>query len=100
MPHVRHRSELVDVDRGQLVGRRLKDIAVVMRLDKFAPVGGRATSGCNRWWLERFAEMCQDLSDRAGLGDERNQPDVAATVGALEWKLFPHPGQEFRPGNP
>jgi hypothetical protein len=30
---------------GRKVGQRLKDIAVVMRLDEFAPVGGRATSG-------------------------------------------------------
>ena len=44
--------------------------------------------------------MCQDLPDRSGLGDERDEPDVAATVRALERKLLPHPGQEFRPGNP
>ncbi|MFM8706107.1 MAG: hypothetical protein ACKOHG_20070, partial [Planctomycetia bacterium] len=47
-------------------------------------------SGRHRWWLERFAEVCQDLSDRARLGDERNQPDVAAAPRALERKLLPH----------
>jgi hypothetical protein len=45
MPRVRHRSEAVDIDHGQLVGRHLNRFAVVMRLDEFAPVGGRATSG-------------------------------------------------------
>jgi hypothetical protein len=32
----------VDVDHGQLVGRGLKDVAIVMSLDKLALVGGRA----------------------------------------------------------
>jgi hypothetical protein len=32
----------MDVDRRQLVGRRLKDVAVVMDLDELAPVGGWA----------------------------------------------------------
>ena len=100
MPRGRHRSEAADVDTGQLVGRRLNDIAIVMRLDELAPVGGRATSGRHRWRLEWFAEVCENLPDRSRLGDERNQPDVAAAVRALERKLLPHPGQEFRPGNP
>ena len=41
-------------------------------------------------------------SDGFALGkqSERNQPDVAATRRALERKLLPHPGQEFRPRNP
>ena len=43
VPRVRHRSEAVNVDRGQLVGRGLKDRPVVVRLDELAPVGGRAT---------------------------------------------------------
>ena len=90
----------MDVDHGQLVGRGLKDVAIVMRLDELAPVGGRATSGRHRRWLEWFAEMCEDLPDRARLGDERDQPDVAAAVRALEWKLIAHPRHEFRPGNP
>ena len=43
---VRHRSEpVVDVDRGQFVGRGLKDFAIVMDLHELAPVGGRSTSG-------------------------------------------------------
>ena len=71
-----------------------------MSLEKLAPVGGRATSGRDRWWLERFAEVCQDLPDRPRLRDERHQPDVTATVRALKWKLLPHPGHEFRPSNP
>ena len=70
-----------------------------MRLDEFALVCGRAP-GRRDWWLERFAEVCQDLPDRARLRNERDQPNVAAAVRALERKLLPHPGQEFRPGNP
>ena len=100
MPRGRYRSEAVDVDRGQLVGRHLNRFAVVMRLDEFAPVGGRATSRRDGWWLERFAQVCKDLPDRPRLRDERNQPDVASTGWALERKLLTHPGQEFRPGNP
>ena len=88
------------VDHGQFVRRHLNRFAVVMRLDEFAPVGRRATSGRHRRWFERFAEMCQDLPDRSGLGDERDEPDVAAAPRALERKLLPHPGHEFRPGNP
>ncbi len=57
----------MDVDRGQLVGRRLKDIAIVMHLDKFVPVGGWAASGRDRRRFERFAEMCQDLPNRPRL---------------------------------
>ena len=54
MPRGRYRSEAMDVDRGQLVGRHLNRFAVVMRLDEFAPVGGRATSRRDGWWLERL----------------------------------------------
>jgi hypothetical protein len=57
MPHVRHRSELVDVDRGQLVGRRLKDIAIVMDLHELTPVGGRAPGRRDGRRLERLAEV-------------------------------------------
>jgi len=100
MPHVRHRSELVDVDRGQLVGRRLKDIAIVMDLHELTPVGGRAPGRRDGRRLERLAEVCENLPDRPWLCDERNQPDVAAAHRALERKLLSHPGDEFRPGDP
>ena len=56
MPRVRHRSEAVDVDRGQLVGRRLKDRPIVVRLREVAPVGGRAAGGRAGRRLERLAE--------------------------------------------
>jgi len=46
-----------------------------MRLDELAPVGGRAAGRRDWRWLKRFAEMGEDLPDRARLGDE---PDVAA----------------------
>jgi hypothetical protein len=47
----------VDVDRGQLVGRGLKDVAVVMDLHKLAPVGGRAAGGRDGRRLERLADL-------------------------------------------
>jgi hypothetical protein len=80
----------VDVEHWQLVGRGLKDVAIVMDLHEFAPVGGRFTGWRAWWWLERFAQVCEDLPDRPRLCDERDQPDVTATVGALErLKTFP-----------
>jgi hypothetical protein len=44
--------------------------------------------------------VSENLADRPRLGDEGDQPDVAAAVWALEWELLAYPGQEFRPGNP
>jgi hypothetical protein len=69
-------SEAVDVDVGQLVGRRLKNRPVVVDLDELSPVGGRATGGRDWRRLERFAQMREDLPDRPRLGDERDEPDV------------------------
>ena len=71
-----------------------------MDLHEFAPVGRRSPGRRDWWWLERFAEVCENLPDRARLRDERDQPDVAATHWALEGKLLPHPGHELGPGNP
>jgi len=78
----------------------LKDVAIVMDLHEFAPVGGRATSGRHRWRLERFAKMREDFPDRPRLRDERDQPDVAAAVRAQKRKLLPHPRHELGPGDP
>jgi len=90
----------VDVDHGQVVYPSLEDVALVMRLDEFVPVGGRAP--CRQKWrrLEWFAQVREHLPDRPRLRDERDQPDVATAVGALERKLLPHPGHEFCPGDP
>ena len=44
MPRVRHRSEAVDIDHGQLVYAFLNRFAIVMDLHELAPVGGRAAS--------------------------------------------------------
>jgi hypothetical protein len=90
----------VNVDRGQLVGRRLKDVAVVIDLHELAPVGGRAPGRRDGWWLKRFAQMREDSPDRPRLRDKRDQPDVATTRWTLKRKLLTHPGHEFRPGNP
>ena len=80
--------------------RRLKDVAVVMRLDELAPVGGRPASGRDGRRFERFAEVGENLPDRSGLRDERDQPDVAAARRAQERKLLPHPRHQLGPGNP
>ena len=71
-------SEAVDVDVGQLAGRRLKDCPVVVDLHELSQVGRRATGRRDGRWLERFAQMREDLPDRPRLGDERDEPDVAA----------------------
>ena len=45
LPSGRHCSEAVDVDRGQLVWRRLRYCPVVMGLHELSPVGRRAPGG-------------------------------------------------------
>ena len=69
-------SEAVDVDCGQLLGGRLKDVAVVVDLDELSPDGGWATGGGDRRRFERFAEVCEYFPDRPRLRDEGNQPDT------------------------
>jgi hypothetical protein len=49
--------------------------------------------------FERLAEMCEDFPDRARLGDEGDEPHVAATPRALQRKLLPTCHQ-FGPGDP
>ena len=71
-----------------------------MGLHELAPVGGRAPGRRDGWWLERFAQVREDPSNRPRFRNERDEPDVAAAGWALERKLLPHPGQEFRPRNP
>ena len=44
--------------------------------------------------------MCQEFPNRPQFYDERNQSNIAAAVRALEWKLLPDSGHEFRPRNP
>ena len=90
----------MDVEHGQLVYPSLKDVAVVMDLHELAPVGRRATGRRDGRRFEGFAKMGQDLPNRPWLRDERDQPNVATTTGALEWKLLPHPGHQLGPGNP
>ena len=79
-PRVRRRSEAVDVDHGQLVGRHLNRFTIVMDLHELAPVDRRATGGRNGQWFERFAEVCQDLPDRPRIADRMS----AATGGCQQ----------------
>ena len=71
-------SEQVDVDDWKIVWRVLDAIAVVMDLDEFAPVGRRPSRGRHRWWLDRFAHMSEDFSDRAWIADR-----MSAAAGGL-----------------
>ena len=71
----------------------MKNVTVIVNLDELALVGGRATGRRHWWWLEWFAEVCENRPDRARLGDEGDQADVAAARWALERKLLPHPGK-------
>ena len=87
----------MDVDRGQLVGRCLKDVAVVMGLHELAPVGRRAASGRTRRRLERLAKMYENLPDVPWIGDEGDEPDVAAAVQAQKGKLLTNSGHKFCP---
>jgi len=71
-----------------------------VHLHELAPLGGRATSGRHRRRLERFAKSLEDFPDRPRLGDERDQPDVAATRWALQRKLLTQPRHQLGPRNP
>ena len=54
-PRVRRRSEAVNIDHGQLVGRHLNRFAIVMDLHELTPVNRRATGGRDGRRFERFA---------------------------------------------
>ena len=60
----------------------------------------KSVSGKNGRRFEQFAEVCQDFPNRPQLRDERNQSNIAAAVQAVERKLLPDSGHEFRPRNP
>jgi hypothetical protein len=60
--------------------RRLKDVAIVVNLDKLAPVGGWAPGRRVGRRLDRFAKMGQDLQDRSRLAGRNS----AATAGCQE----------------
>ena len=61
----------------QLVGRFLKDVALVMDLHVFAPVGGRLANWRDWRRCERFTEVGENRPDRPRLGDERDEPDTS-----------------------
>jgi hypothetical protein len=60
-----------------------------MYLEDLGPTGRRAAGRLERWRVERFAEMEQDLPDRGRVGDERDEPDVATAGRAREKLLSP-----------
>ena len=60
-----------------------------MYLEDLGPTGRWAAGRLERWRVERFAEMEQDLPDRGRVGDERDEPDVATAGRAREKLLSP-----------
>ena len=67
----------------------MKDVAVVMHLHEFAPVGRRAASRRKRRRLERLAKMHENLADGPWLGDEGDEPNVAAAGKGTEVETPP-----------
>ena len=57
--------------------------ALVMGLHEFVAVGRRSAGGRDWRQFERFARIRQDLSDRALLRDEGDQPNDSATRWAI-----------------
>lgn len=55
-------SERTNIDHGQLVGRTLDAITVIMDLDELGPFGGRTTGGRDGRRFEGFADVKMDLS--------------------------------------
>ena len=49
-------SGRVDVDHGELVGGRLDDVTIVVRLDEIGPVDRRPAGGRERGRFEGFAD--------------------------------------------
>jgi hypothetical protein len=109
-PRVRRRSEAVNIDHGQLVGRQLNRFAIVMDLHELARVDRRATGGRDGRRLERLAEVCEGLISRgrshpgllplANLRFEvsrllpavSSEPDVATTPKGTRAETPPPPG--------
>jgi hypothetical protein len=67
----------VDVDHGQLVGRGLDDIAIVMRVHEFAPVGGVPAGGGEGRRFEALAHVRENLPDRGRMGDDDDEVDIS-----------------------
>jgi prepilin-type processing-associated H-X9-DG protein len=89
----------VDVDHGEVVGRGLDDVSIVMRLDELGPVDGRATGGSERGRFEGLAEVRENLPDGGRVGDEGDEADVTAARGALERNVLADAGEELGPCN-
>jgi len=85
---------------GRSSGEAWKTARSKVDLHELAPVSGRAAGGRDWRWLERFAQMREDLPDRPRFGDEGDEPDVTAARRARKRKLLPHPSHQLGPGNP
>ncbi len=72
-------SERVDVDHGDLVGRSLDAISVVMGLDELGPVSRWPSGRRHRRWLQRLPDMGEDSSDWPRIDEECDEPDIATT---------------------
>jgi len=93
MPSARHSSEAVDVDCGQVVWRRLKDVAVVVDLNQLAPVGGRPAGGRDRRRFEPLLHM-QNKGVRPPYRDYYT-PETRDRVAHLFARTIDHFGYVF-----
>lgn len=70
----------MDVGHGQLVGRRLKNVAFVVGLRELTPIGRRATGEGDGGGFERFAEVYQDRPYGPRCPDESETEDPVGEV--------------------
>ena len=71
----------------------LLELSTMMKLHQLTPVDRRPPGWLYLWWIQWFTQMRQDPPDRSRVGDEADQPDIAATVGTRQRKLLTHPCQ-------
>jgi len=91
MPRVRHRSEAANIDRGQLVGRRLKDRPIVVRLRELAPVGGRAAGGREGRPLHLLPGLPADRPRHGVQANTAIQREDASVFAAVQQRLAATP---------
>ena len=89
----------MDVDRGQLVGRFLNDVAIVMDLHEFAPVGGRPRAGeigggasGSPSWVRGSLHASEAILAFARLRISGSKEAGSCRPSPLRWMSPPHAG--------
>ena len=87
-------SEAMDVDVGQLVGRRLKDCPVVVGLNELAPVDGWPAGGRSGWWNQKPSIISvTDIKTSRGKWSQEQVEDSGEQL-----LLYSHLASEISPG--